>query len=305
MLSAAIISPIICFAGPILDILHITPSDQSVDYVENKKDFQLHELLTEQRHPKTWDLSSKIRKDTFDGIAALLSVDQDISQKFAEIAKNTALLEQASKAVENAIREKRKIYIYGCGATGRLAKQMESSFWRPFWEKIKALPQWDQIQRDYPNISESLIGEMTGGDRALISSLEGFEDLQLIGKLQLQEHQIQKGDVVFAITEGGETSSVIGTILSARRLYEAKEAGEASQHLYFIYNNPDKVLVPLERSRWVIYNKGITKIRLFTGPQAITGSTCMKQARNLNPKPSIPHQDQPIFASLQILLCRR
>jgi hypothetical protein len=29
---------------------------------------------------------------------------------------------------------------------------------------------------------------MTGGDRALISSLEGLEDLQLIGELQLEDH---------------------------------------------------------------------------------------------------------------------
>jgi len=33
---------------------------------------------------------------------------------------------------------------------------------------------------------------MTGGDRALISSLEGFEDLQLIGRLQLKDRGIEK-----------------------------------------------------------------------------------------------------------------
>ena len=62
---------------------------------------------------------------------------------------------------------------------------------------------------------DCVIGELTGGDRALVNSLEGFEDLQVIGKLQLEENNIQKGDVVFAVTEGGETSSVIGTILAA------------------------------------------------------------------------------------------
>ena len=43
---------------------------------------------------------------------------------------------------------------------------------------------------------------MTGGDRALISSLEGLEDLQVVGKIQLQDHNIKRGDVVFAVTEG-------------------------------------------------------------------------------------------------------
>ena len=46
------------------------------------------------------------------------------------------------------------------------------------------------------------VGEMTGADRALISSLEGFEDLQLIGRLQLAQHGIAKGDVVVCVTEG-------------------------------------------------------------------------------------------------------
>lgn len=67
------------------------------------------------------------------------------------------------------------------------------------------------------DISNKVIGELTGGDRALVNSLEGFEDLQVIGDLQLHENHVRKGDVVIAVTEGGETSSVIGTILTAWR----------------------------------------------------------------------------------------
>jgi N-acetylmuramic acid 6-phosphate etherase len=61
-------------------------------------------------------------------------------------------------------------------------------------------------------MSNKVIGELTGGDRALINALEGFEDLFVIGELQLHDNGIKKGDVVIAVTEGGETSSVIGTI---------------------------------------------------------------------------------------------
>jgi hypothetical protein len=60
---------------------------------------------------------------------------------------------------------------------------------------------------DHNFLKDLLIGEMTGGDRALISSLEGLEDLQLIGELQLQDHRIKKGDLVFAVTEGIPASS--------------------------------------------------------------------------------------------------
>lgn len=262
----------------ILEILKIKPSSQSIDYVNNKKQFHLFSLLTEQRHQKTWNLSSVIQDNTLNGLKMLLDVDNDIVKKIEELAENQFLLEQAVYAVQKGIEERKRIYFYGCGATGRLAKQMESSFWRPFWLRVKNSSYWEKVkpyvQEDIENM---LIGEMTGGDRALISSLEGFEDLQLIGKLQLMDRGIKKGDVVFCVTEGGETSSVIGTILYALSQYEKKERGEISKkNLYFVYNNPDNILVNFERSRNVIENPGITKINLTTGPQAITGSTRMQ-----------------------------
>jgi N-acetylmuramic acid 6-phosphate etherase len=67
------------------------------------------------------------------------------------------------------------------------------------------------------NVGDKIIGELTGGDRALVNALEGFEDLLIIGELQLQQNEVKKGDVVISVTEGGETSSVIGTIQAAWR----------------------------------------------------------------------------------------
>jgi N-acetylmuramic acid 6-phosphate etherase len=80
---------------------------------------------------------------------------------------------------------------------------------------------------------------------------------------------------VLSVTEGGETSSVIGTIMAALRQYGEDPTG-ASDKLYFIYNNPSEVLMPFERSRMVIDNPHITKIQLWTGPQSIGGSTRMQ-----------------------------
>ncbi len=261
----------------VLELLHLTPSPQAVDYVADKRQFHLFNLLTEQRHPRTWNLSSTIQSDVEAGLRMLLSVDEDISRRFAELAANPADLEQAVAAVADALRRGRRIYVYGCGATGRLAKQMESTFWRPFWARLRRHPLWTRLQSKLPaNVGDLLVGEMTGADRALVSSLEGFEDLQLIGRLQLADHGIARGDVVICVTEGGETSSVIGTVLAALDQYgplddTARE--EARRNLYFVYNNPDDVLRPFHRSAAVIDNPAITKINLTTGPQAITGST--------------------------------
>jgi N-acetylmuramic acid 6-phosphate etherase len=264
----------------ILTLLRIKPPPQSLDYVRDKKQFQLHTLLTEQRHPKTWNVSLVLKNDVDEGLGQILAVDEDVAETFLQMAEDTALLEQAANAVSQAIKQKRKIFLYGCGATGRLAKQIESAIWRPFWQRIRKSTFWPKLKASLPeDIEDRLIGEMTGGDRALISSLEGFEDLQLVGKLQLQDRGIEKGDVVFCITEGGETSSVIGAVAAALELYEAgigEERLAAKKNLYFIYNNPDEVIVPFDRSRSVIENPAITKINLTTGPQAIAGSTRMQ-----------------------------
>ncbi|MEW5901890.1 MAG: hypothetical protein AB1715_10545, partial [Acidobacteriota bacterium] len=37
----------------LLELLNLQASPESIDYVQNKTQFQLHNLLTEQRHPKT------------------------------------------------------------------------------------------------------------------------------------------------------------------------------------------------------------------------------------------------------------
>lgn len=265
----------------LLKLLGITPSPESVDYVKNKTQFQLHTLVTEQRHSKTWNLSQKIQEDVEEGLGQLLSVDEDVAKKLETLVKEKEPLEQAVQALEEAILSGKKIYIYGCGATGRLSKQMESAFWRPFWRRTRANKKiWSKIKSRLGEAIEGrLIGEMTGADRALISSLEGFEDLQLIGRLQLEERKVERGDVVICVTEGGETSSVIGTIIAALEEWKKADAyqpEETRKKLYFIYNNPDERLLPFERSRRVIEEPGITKINLATGPQAITGSTRMQ-----------------------------
>jgi N-acetylmuramic acid 6-phosphate etherase len=109
---------------------------------------------------------------------------------------------------------------------------------------------------------------MAGGDFALIKAVEGFEDFTGFGKKQIGDLGVSAKDVVFAITEGGETSFVIGT---------AWKGVEVGAKVYFVYNNPDDLLCRhVQRSREVIEEARIEKINLTTGPMAITGSTRMQ-----------------------------
>ena len=73
---------------------------------------------------------------------------------------------------------------------------------------------------------------------------------------------------MFAITEGGETSFVIGT---------AWQGVEVGARVFFVYNNPDDVLrAHVRRSREVLNDQRIERLNLTTGPMAITGSTRMQ-----------------------------
>jgi len=251
-------------------------SPESSQYVNERTQFQLHTLLTEQRHPETWNLSEVAADDPERALEQLFSVDKDIVRAFAALAddpQRMAGLHLASQAVQHALRGGHRIYFYGTGATGRLAQTLESALWRPFWKRLRHDPVWPQIANVLTDAENRVRGEITGGDRALISSLEGFEDLPLIGALQLSDNGITSHDVVFAVTEGGETSAVIGTALAA-----ADQAGPGTERVWFVYNNPDEVLRPFDRSRRVLDDPRIRKIPLPTGPQAITGSTRMQAA---------------------------
>jgi len=273
-LSLAAISPA-ALAADAGERLGLPPSPASTEFVQQRTQFQLHTLLTEQRHPRTWNLSEVAATDPAQVLSQLFSVDEDVARTFAALAddpQRMAKLHAASAAVQRALRDGHRIYFYGTGSTGRLAETLESGVWRPFWMRMQADPAWPRIATKLPaDLGERVRGEITGGDRALISSLEGFEDLQLIGALQMRDDGIGADDVVFAVTEGGETSAVIGTALAA-----ADQRGEGTDRVWFVYNNPDEVLRPFERSRRVLDDARIHKIALPTGPQAITGSTRMQ-----------------------------
>ncbi len=118
----------------------VETSDLSADYVKNKGQFQLHTLVTEQRHPKTWSLSEVASASTASALKQLFSVDEDITLRLNELAEDQSFLNALEAAVEAAEavllssvedeikrgpRRSPRIFFYGCGATGRLAKVLQ------------------------------------------------------------------------------------------------------------------------------------------------------------------------------------
>jgi N-acetylmuramic acid 6-phosphate etherase len=224
--------------------------------------FRLGHLVTEQPHPKTADLSRVLAGDVEEGLRLLNAVDREIPPVLERAAESGAL-DPAVDAVAAALAGGHRIFFTGCGATGRLSLLLETA-WRGFCRRAAragaSLP---------ADLADRVLGTMAGGDYALVKSVERFEDEESFGREQVRELGVRTGDVLFAVTEGGETTHVIGT---------AWEGLARGARVFFVYNNPDEVLRGVERSARVLEDPRIGKLNLATGPQALTGSTRMQAA---------------------------
>jgi len=241
-----------------------TPREQAMDFIRNETQFHLGYLPTEQSHPKTRGLSQALQADTAKGIRMLLSVDDDIPP----VAKQVIASPEFAKlraAIKTALDNNKKVYFTGCGSTGRLAILLDAAnrhFWRETFEKH---PEFKAVCGDMEARTHAV---MTGGDYALVKAVEMFEDYISFGYHQMEEAGVSEGDVVVAISEGGETSSVIGTVLRGL---------DVKAQVFFMFNNPAALLAEkLERCRRVIRNESVTTLVLCTGPMAVAGSTRMQ-----------------------------
>jgi len=236
------------------------PVEKAKKFLTEDQAFRLGQLLTESFHPKTRNLSQVASTDLPAAIRMLQSVDKEIPPAIDKVLRQPIFADLVETLLA-ALQSGNRIYFTGCGATGRLSILLEAA-WRRFWR------QNPDISAKMPEMHDRTISVMAGGDFALIKSVEGFEDFPSFGRRQLREAGVESGDVVVAITEGGETPFVIGT---------AWQALEAGAKVFFIYNNPTETLrTHVQRSREIIDDPRIKKLDLTTGPMAITGSTRMQ-----------------------------
>jgi len=209
--------------------------------------FRLGHLITEAPHHLTRELSHWAVKDLPQGLRALQAVDALALRALERESENIWKLHQKIQAT---LQNGHDVLLVGCGATGRLSLVLE----------VLSL----QMNR-YPGRIRAF---MAGGDYALIKSVESFEDRTEYGARQLQELGFQDGDLLLAITEGGETPFVIGACLEAARVSQTPPS--------FLYCNPDGTLEGLQRCWQVLNHPHIDKLNLTCGPMALTGSTRMQ-----------------------------
>ncbi|NDV62188.1 hypothetical protein G0Q06_06990 [Puniceicoccales bacterium CK1056] len=218
------------------------------EFMQVCEQFKLGDLVTEMPHAETVGLADLAQRDPIRAVelfhrADLLAMDA--------LASRLGPLPELVAAIQRTLSEDGRIFIVGCGATGRLALSLET-FARESW-----LPTDDR---------DRIISFMAGGDAALIRSIEAFEDFPEYGARQLMELGFCEKDLLLAITEGGETSFVIGACMKAAEV--------AIESPWFLFCNPPETLCRIvERSRAVLESEKVNSFCLEVGPMALSGST--------------------------------
>jgi N-acetylmuramic acid 6-phosphate etherase len=192
------------------------------------------------------------------------------------LASQAAGIDRLTRTVRETLHRGKRIFLCGCGATGRLSLTLE------FLWRARA------TDRD------RVVSFMAGGDVALVNSLEGFEDYPRYGARHLEQMGFEDGDLLISCTEGGETPYVIGATEHAARI--------SSNRPYFLYCNPDRELMRrVQRFRRVHDNPDIRTLCLFVGPMALAGSTRMQASTvlELAVGAALLHPDRPAFELIE------
>ena len=251
------------------------------DFIDNEKQFQLGFLPTEQSNPITATLEEDFKRSTLAGVQCLQRGDRQIAITMRHVFASPEFKSLVDSMVStlttpplstpplptpplphSSTPKLPRIIFSGCGATGRLSILLES-MWRDFFHRRAA-----ELTPDELKLADRAASIMTGGDFALIKSVEFFEDFAEGGRRQAAALNVGEGDTFVAITEGGETSSVLGSLAYA---------AEHGAKCFLVFNNPADILRKhLDRCCEAIDNPKVTVIDLYCGSMSVAGSTRMQ-----------------------------
>ena len=220
-------------------------------FLKKETQYRLGFLPSEAANPLTSQLDRDYSVSAANGADTLLSCDSAL----IPLVKSTlsgVLFGEMVGAVRSALGSGRKVVISSCGAPGRMAVILEAS-----WLRI------------HPS-SRQVVSVMTGGDYALVRSVENFEDYAETGRRQVAELNMRPGDVLIGMTATGETTSVIGS---------AMEAAERGAEVFMLICVPVEIPVSrLERCRQLYGLPNVKVIAMPCGGMALTGSTRMQSS---------------------------
>src|SRR5262245_23320627 len=99
------------------------------EFLAQKEKFELGALPTETPNPKTLHLSDWAKGDVARGLKVLREVDLDALHRIAALRKD---LRDCFNAVAETLEQGDRIFLVGCGATGRLSLSLDYLWRRKF-----------------------------------------------------------------------------------------------------------------------------------------------------------------------------
>ena len=218
--------------------------------------YRLGHLATEARHPLTWGLSTWAKDDLSHAFAALTAIDIQALTVLQRSAPAIAALRGDMRA---ALARPARIFLCGCGATGRLSLLLES-LWR---------------EQHGPD-DHRVCAFMAGGDSSCIHS-RASKTIQ----------RTARG--IFASWVSAATTCRWPAPRAANAVRDRCRRGSRSSFpalpLVSLLQSRPPLVAHVERSRRVIESPAIRKINLTVGPMALAGSTRMQASTGYSSLP--------------------
>lgn len=208
-------------------------------------------LLTETPHPLTSGLSEWAKHDLAHGLEVLRAIDGQVLRDLTQVAKRLAEL---TTAIQTTLQAGQRVFILGCGASGRMAVNVEW-LWRQFCQHNPCY----QVQQ--------VVSVMAGGDSALIRAIEQFEDQASFGPRQLMAQGFGANDLLIATTASGESPYILQALTHA--------AATGQRKPWLLFCNPEAQLLARDPAHPLALET-VESFCLNVGPMALTGSTRMQ-----------------------------
>ena len=191
-------------------------------------------MTTEQPNPNSTHIDSLSTTDI------IRTINQEDAKVALAIEQVIPQITAAVDMITEAIRNKGRLIYIGAGTSGRLG----------ILDAVECVP-------TFSTPPELVRGIIAGGEKALVTAVEGAEDYPEHGRRDLIALELTANDIVCGIAASGRTPYVIGALNYAKSI-DAKTIAIAC-------NVPSAILEIADIA-----------IGVEVGPEVITGSTRMK-----------------------------
>jgi len=233
---------------------------------EQETEYHLGFLEAEQANPLTRGLGETAQRDPEEAVRMILRVDCALADTFERVIGTDDYLSFARR-VREVIGRGGRLILSGCGATGRLCLNLEMSWRRALLKAAEDDPVNAQALR---GLSDRVVTIMTGGDYALIKSVESFEDHENLGRAQAAGMNVGPDDLLIGVTATGETTSILGTAL------EAASRGASVEMI--VCSDPKIAAGRLRRVAELYAHERVHYVYIPCGAMAVAGSTRMQSS---------------------------